>query len=227
MLDVLAQESNFNEPSVLACNLQAPWHDNVMKARLIPTKVGLSSCQEMTLGWLLLGYIFREGAPRRFKSRSAASSGNLSMVLQLSPPPGDRSQAFRIKGAKQGVECWKPGTEVLGNLISTCETKRAYRWEPLQKCEDYDCFLRTLISQERTSPGKDEMLLRFFCFFYKKYLFQSFVGKASIVCINKLLPLLKEWFLFICLEQGLAWPWKKLVHGSIVDQTPHFKTKIL
>lgn len=138
-----------------------------MKARLIPTKAALSSCQEMTLGWLLLGYIFRERAPRRLKSRSASSSASLSMVLQLSSPPGDRSQAFRIKGAKQGVECWKPGTEVLGNLISTCETKRTYSWKPLQKCEDYDCFLRTLISQEWTSLGKDELLLRFFCLFYK------------------------------------------------------------
>lgn len=46
-----------------------------------------------------------KGNYRDSKAGSASNSGNLSMVLPLSPPPGDRLSSFRVKGAKQGVEC--------------------------------------------------------------------------------------------------------------------------
>lgn len=75
-----------------------------MKAILIPTKLGLNSCQVMKM-LALAGLHFMRRGTRDSKAGSASNSGNLSMVLPLSPPPGDRLSAFRVKGAKQGVEC--------------------------------------------------------------------------------------------------------------------------
>lgn len=41
--DILAYEHDFDEPGIAEYNLQVPWGDGVMKARLIPTKLGLNS----------------------------------------------------------------------------------------------------------------------------------------------------------------------------------------
>lgn len=71
MLDTLAQESDFNEPRVLECNHQAPGGDNLIKARLSPTKMGLKSRQVMKMLAL---------AGLHFQERGASSCGNLAAL---------------------------------------------------------------------------------------------------------------------------------------------------
>lgn len=57
---------------------------------------------------------------RGFESAMPTFSGNLAKVLWPSSPPKDRLFPFRVKSPKRGAGRQK---QVLGNLISLCETK--------------------------------------------------------------------------------------------------------
>lgn len=52
------------------------------------------------------------------------SSGCLPVALQ-GPHLLGKGSPPSVKGSKQGAECWKQESEVLGNLIRKCETKKS------------------------------------------------------------------------------------------------------
>lgn len=131
---------------VLGCDLQAHGGKNSMTAKLVPTELGASSCQEMKM----LATWAQQGPQVDSKAGSASSSGHLSLVSAL-PTAWGQALSLRVKGTKQGVEGWKPGTEVLGDLISMCETKRAWSGKPFWKCEE----LRLLFENSHF-PGMDK-----------------------------------------------------------------------